>query len=201
MTVEELRSTIDEHRAQLEAIATVRPSPVESFKKYESVRKELVAYERQLSLMLHQETVLPIPNWSIRWNQTDTDVRLVARQWWKAWLAFESLEQTGKRRAFLCEFKNAYASRFTSIDYDNLEHHYLASAGLEGLGAYVVENSQWLTQIDKSGSKLRHFLLCFKSCLIECAAEDVEIAFESDSVSRVLKAIPEDEPPTIVRQK
>jgi hypothetical protein len=194
MTVVELRRLIAEHRAELEAIATVRPAPIESFAKYEVVRQRLVGYLRELCLALGRETVLPLQNWSVRWTQRDTDVRFLSRQWWTAWLAFESLGQKGQRRAFLCEFKSVCATRFTSVDYDHLDQHPLSKAGLEGLGAYCVENSKWIARLRKEDDRpeLEHFLFCFNSCLVECAAESVEIVGESDSVPHVWRSVPTD---------
>jgi hypothetical protein len=191
MATDEFDKVIDAEAAELEALAAARPITTETLARYETLRHQLVSHERQLCLARQREVVMPLTSWSARWTQSHTDVRLVARQSC-AWLAFESLSEASKRRAALWEFEAAEASRLTAIDYDNLEQHPLFHSGLEGLGAYTVENSTWVAQ--QAGTfqqpKRIHYLFCFNSCLVECIARAVKAVCEADSVAGVWQRVP-----------
>lgn len=178
---------------QIETLADQRPIRLDSMPRYSALREQYFSLIRHRLRMQQQPVVTPIPNWPYKWHAGHIDVRLVSRQT-ESWLACGCVATDSINRAVLLHLPSILASRLTAIDYDNLEQHPLYHSGLEGLGAYTVENSAWVAGLGGPPPRpgRTHYLFCFNSCLVECVARAVEAVCEADSVAGVWQRVPHD---------
>jgi len=86
----------------------------------------------------------------------------------------------------LAEFTRFRAVKLGPPSDEVLHGHPLYSRGLQGYGAYVVENSRWLAELieidrvhsqfnPKSWEHTRHFLLVFHDETVEAIAHDITV--------------------------
>ena len=100
------------------------------------------------------------------------------------------------------EFKRCQAVKLGPPNDEVLAGHPLNERGLEGYGAYVVENSRWLAELielnrhsshvefdPRRWEQLRHYFFLFHDESVEAIAEDVKVeTFPESMTMRALLA-------------
>ncbi|HEX3626008.1 MAG TPA: hypothetical protein VH280_11345 [Verrucomicrobiae bacterium] len=85
-----------------------------------------------------------------------------------------------------------YEAKLKSGNFKTLAAHALSGRGLGAYGAFVIENSPWIKElehVDRKHSnfdsqkwrKIRHYMLCFKDRIFEAMATDVTLAGQANS--------------------
>ena len=100
----------------------------------------------------------------------------------------------------IVEFKRCYAYQFGGPNDEVFEGHRLTGRGLGGYGAYLVENSNWIREMQRVNSvhqrydeslwsDYRHYFLAFHDECFECIAVNHRIETMRCSFSTALERL------------
>jgi hypothetical protein len=193
MSIEELTVELERTIREYDDLASHRPSTLNDFRSADKLHIRIVALERELCRQKSVQFVEPIEGWQFKWTMSFTDVHLHSIEK-RAWLfvPYYVLLPTESMVAQIT-FCSCVASRLVFIDYDELDSHSLFHCGLENLGAYLVQNSEWKREVGQNIersidlSTLNHYLFCFNSCLVEAIAERVDVVSLEGNVKDVVR--------------
>jgi hypothetical protein len=98
------------------------------------------------------------------------------------------------------KFRRCYATMFGPPNDEALAGHPLAHRGLEPYGAFRVENSSWIRQLERMNSvhphhrperfeALQHFILTFHDSTFECVAESYSVTVVVGPLQYLLEEI------------
>ena len=177
MSDSDLSTIIEIERKKLNDIAASSPKTNETLRQFELVRRQLVSHERELCLAQNLPVALPLSNWHLKWTQCHNKVQLASTES-SVTLMCETYDSSPL--VFIptsVSFTRCIASRFALIDYDLIEEHSMFHSGLEGLGAYRVENSTWEIDIPRRAGVTHHnhYLFCFSTCIVDAIADDLAV--------------------------
>jgi len=97
----------------------------------------------------------------------------------------------------LFRFSFCYASIFGAPNDEAFAGHPLADRGLEPYGAFVIENSSWIRQLERMNSvhpfhkperfwALKHYVLSFHDSTFECVADGYTVELHDSSINNIL---------------
>ena len=178
MTVAELEQIVGAEWDSLNRIAATRPMTTELGLQYEILREKLVSHERELCLARQLPVALRLVEWTLRWTRCHDKIRLSSTEEHVQLNCYTYDVRPDMFTDTVISFDDCVASCLMRINYDELEEHSMYHSGLEGLGAYLVENSQWKRDVC-SNIKCHnhiHFMFCFDSCLVETIARGLHIS-------------------------
>lgn len=177
MSIVELERSIQILRRELNEIATARPMTTDILRRYEMVRTQIVSQERELCLAQQIQTVVPLQGWNLKWTQYHGNARLDSSESGVVLTCEVYVTSPDLFVPATMSFKGCVASKWIAIDYDRIEDFPMFHAGLEGLGAYSVVNSRWVSEVkhDTANTGYVHFLFCFSSCIVEAIANDLSV--------------------------
>ena len=103
---------------------------------------------------------------------------------------------TGESLA-LIEFTGYSTYMFGAPNDEAFEGHPLAARGLRPYGAFRIENSSWIRQLEKMNSvhpshrparfeRLRHYVFSFHDSTLECVANDFTVSTHEGSLESML---------------
>ena len=101
------------------------------------------------------------------------------------------------REFALIEFRLSHSYMFGAPNDEAFAGHPLASRGLKPYGAFEIEGSSWIRQLEKMNSahplhrgewlqRLKHFVFAFHDSTFECVAPSFEVKKHSDSFAALL---------------
>ena len=116
-----------------------------------------------------------------------------------AYLMRDAVSSDADDIAFV-RFHQCYATMFGRPNDEAISGHPLASRGLEPYGAYRVENSSWIRQLERMNSvhphhrperfdALTHFILTFHDSTFECVAESFTVTVVVGPLQYLLQEI------------
>ncbi len=104
----------------------------------------------------------------------------------------------------IVEIEGCYAHKFGGPNDEVFDGHSLSERGLDGYGAYTVENSKWLAELQsinsvhsmyrvESWKAYKHFFLAFHDSVMECIAtgfaiECIDVSF-SEAAALMMKKL------------
>lgn len=102
----------------------------------------------------------------------------------------------------LIEFRLCHSIMFGSPNDEAFDGHPLASRGLEPYGAFLIENSSWVRQLERMNSvhpnhraerfaRLNHYVFAFHDSTFECVAEGFETSLHRGSLLDGLRVMQE----------
>ena len=97
----------------------------------------------------------------------------------------------------LVEFSSYSSFMFGAPNNEAFEGHPLASRGLQPYGAFQIENSSWIRQLERMNSvhpyhkperfaRLKHFIFAFHDSTFECVAESFIVSEHEGSLESLL---------------
>jgi len=97
----------------------------------------------------------------------------------------------------LVEFSGYWSYMFGGPNDEAFHGHPLATRGLHPYGAFQIENSSWIRQLEKMNSvhpfhkperfeRLRHYVLSFHDSTFECVADGYIISMHEGSLESML---------------
>jgi hypothetical protein len=97
----------------------------------------------------------------------------------------------------LVEFRLCQSYMFGSPNDEAFAGHPLSKRGLEPYGAFEVENSSWIRQLEQMNTvhpshrggwlqRLKHFVFAFHDSTFECVAQSFSVSTHSDSFQSLL---------------
>jgi hypothetical protein len=187
MNEKTIEEQLAEKRASLEAlIVQSRHKPVTS--EYAAVHADVLKLERLVAQKAGEPCAL---QWELPgiWEGMAMDCTVIGNQL-KCLLMFEAKLKSGKFKVL--EFCRIAGYKLTDVSDEIIAAHSLAGRGLTAYGAFLVENSAWikeLEQLDRSHSQFdaqkwhntKHYMLCFKDRMFEALAIEVTLVGETDS--------------------
>jgi hypothetical protein len=148
---------------------------------------QIADLERFLKISLNAEVAVPI-EWPQPWSSyPDLEIRLGNQS---AALRYRKENPDRTSGIFVvATFYDCRAAKFSNVNDEIFESQRLFGRGLKLMGAHIVENSEWLSNLRKQHSthrafdpihwtKIRHFILLYKDRTFECLAERFEIVQE-----------------------
>lgn len=106
------------------------------------------------------------------------------------------LESSGERLA-LVEFSGYDSFMFGAPNDEAFQGHLLYNRGLKPYGAFVIEQSSWIRQLERMNSvhpyhrperykQLKHYVFAFHDSTFECVAESFTVTEFSSSIREIL---------------
>ena len=97
----------------------------------------------------------------------------------------------------LVRFSFCYTSMFGAPNDEAFGDHPLADQGLKPYGAFVIENSSWIRQLEQMNSvhprhkserfwARRHYILSFHDSTFECVADGYIVELHNSSIKKIL---------------
>lgn len=98
----------------------------------------------------------------------------------------------------IVRFRSCYALQFGPPNDEAFSGHPLAARGLEPYGAFVIDESSWLLELERRNAVhrhhgaaaflrgKRHFVLTFHDSIVECIAESFDVTYASGAPHSVL---------------
>lgn len=123
------------------------------------------------------------------WEGMTMDCTVIGNQL-KCLVVFETKPKSRKFKVL--EFRRIAGYKLTDLSDEVIAAHLLTGRGLTAYGAFLVENSTWikeLEQVDRSHPefeaqkwrKTKHYMLCFKDRMFEALATEATLVGEVDS--------------------
>jgi hypothetical protein len=116
--------------------------------------------------------------------------------WDGTWVRVVSADTEGEPVA-LVRFSLCYAFMFGPPNDEAFAGHPLASRGLEPYGAFLIENSSWIRQLERMNSvhpshnperyeTLKHYILTFHDSTFECVADTYRFELHEGSITTAI---------------
>jgi hypothetical protein len=192
---ERLIHSITADRQRMQELAEAQPRYMHNVTEYQSLWARVVETERQLQTVRRAQRAVVLDVGRIRWDRRTGDVLVLSERWniGDMYLAF-AFSETARddvNKMAIARFSRIAHVRQTRTSVESLLDYPLGIVGLDGLGAFVVEDSLLMREcgID-SDSDLRHYCFTFADGCVECvaAACNVTVCLRSDAC-RVLGSV------------
>jgi hypothetical protein len=116
---------------------------------------------------------------------------------WDGTTVREITMETEGRPIALVRFSRCHSLMFGPPDDEAFDGHPLANRGLMPYGAFLIENSSWLRQLEKMNSvhpyhsperfnQLKHYVLTFHDSTFECVAEYYSVEVHKESMRNAI---------------
>ena len=167
---------------------------------------ERTRLQRELGLARGEEVAQPFP-WSHDWDRGAPMPHVVAASGGVFLVYYLRSGWNGHVRAdddtdllALVNVKGCYCHRFGGPNDEVFDGHPLAQRGLDGYGAFVIENSRWVAEhqaINSVHSRYdpahwqdrKHYFFAFHDEVFECIAEGFEVEVKQSKFVTVLQEL------------
>ncbi len=161
---------------------------------------EVLHAERALAAAKGEPYAVPWP-WPEDWTFSIEPSPLVLGDGLNALVLYEALgTEPVPRRIAILTFEDCESMKLGAPNDEVIEGHPLFGKGIDVGGAYMVENSPWLGELEAMNRNhpqydpavwraLRHYLLFFKDYAFECVARQVSSQIVEGSMREVLPRV------------
>jgi hypothetical protein len=158
---------------------------------------ELLTVERQLAQLRNAEYAVPM-SWNVQWTRSSSFAVYFAKTF-KGYFAYDKLMRDSRDGSSiaLVEVPYCYAMKCGGANDEVFKGEPLAGAGLDLLGAFIVENSSWISaekkihqvhsQFDESlWRDFKHFVWRFHDGQIEAIAKTTSVTLVEGSLESAI---------------